>query len=532
MFTIRLQTKITILVIAIVTISIYSTTLLTTKRLVANFSNEMNINQMNIAKEIARSPNVVEGMKTGTYRKNPIQAYVMKILNETENVEIIVVADMNGYRYAHPNPERLGQRFVGGDEQRVIEYGESYISEATGTLGKAIRAFVPVYDPETGEQLGFVMTGALSHTIGVIKRQRVVNSILVSFIGLFIGIIGAILLANNIKKILLGLEPEEISKLYVEKQSILDTIHEGIIAIDVNENITFIISSASRLLGLDEEEIIGKRVTDVLLSTRLPDILKTGEGEYDREQVLNGTVIITNRVPIKDGDKILGAIATFRDKTMVTRLAEEVTGVKQIVEALRANTHEFMNKLHVILGLIEMGELQEAKNYIISVSENQQQIVSLLMKRIKDPAIVGLLLGKFSKAKEHGVTLIISEDSTLEKRYDNINNNSLVTIIGNLIENAIEALSVSSSIEKKVYIKIKEEHSRIIIEVKDTGPGIKEEYIPLIFKREFTTKGTHRGVGLSLVRQSVENLGGIIEVSSVINTETTFKIMLPKGGVV
>lgn len=533
MFTIKklelkLQTKITLLIIVIVTVSIYTTTFLTTRWLVANISSEMHTNLMNIAKVIANSPNVVEEMKTGIYQKNAIQPYVQTLLANTEKVEIIVVADMNGIRYAHPNPERLGQKFVGGDERRVLEQGDAYISEAIGTLGRSLRAFVPVYDPETHEQLGFVMTGALSQTISVIKRQRIVTSILVSFIGLFLGMIGALLLANNVKKILLGLEPEEISKLYIEKQGILDAIHEGIIAIDEKENITVMNDSAKSLLGLSDVNTIGKNVMEVFPTSRLPEVLKTGEGEYDREQVIEDTIIITNRVPIKDGNKTVGAIATFRDKTIITRLAEEVTGVKQIVDSLRANTHEFMNKLHVILGLIEIDELEEAKKYIINVKDNQQQIVSLIMKSIKDPSIVGLLLGKFSRAKELGTNLSISEDSCLDKRNDRINSNTLVTIIGNLIENAMEAISMSNSEEKNVDVRIKEYKKEIVIEVKDTGMGIKEKNLPYIFNRGFSTKEHSRGLGLALVKTAVESLGGHIEVTTT-NDETRFVVILPKG---
>lgn len=524
----RLQTKITLLIIIIVTVSIYTTTYFTTKRLVSNIEDEMDTNLMNIAKVIANSPIVIEEIKTGNYQENTIQPYVQKLLSTTEQVDMIVVADMDGLRYAHPNIERLGQRFVGGDELRVLQQGDSYISEATGTLGRAIRAFTPVFDRDTHEQLGFVMAGNLTQTISEIKRQRVITSIKVSFIGLVLGIIGAILLANNIKKILLGLEPEEISKLYVEKQGILDAIHEGIIAIDEDHNITLMNDSAKRLLDLMDIDAIGKKVLDIFPNSRLPEVLRTGRGEYDREQVVNDTIIITNRVPIKDGERIVGAIATFRDKTMITRLAEEVTGVKQIVSALRANTHEFMNKLHVILGLIEIGELTEAKQYIVNIREGQQQIISLIMQRIKEPAIVGLLLGKFSRAKELGITLSITENSSLEKRNDRINSNTLVTIIGNLIENAMEATSISNNKEKTVRICIKEENNRILLEVKDTGVGIEENNLPYIFKRDFSTKDDSRGVGLALVKNAVENLGGYVEVATTVNKGTTFIVILPK----
>ncbi|ABR49117.1 signal transduction histidine kinase regulating citrate/malate metabolism [Alkaliphilus metalliredigens QYMF] len=526
---IKLQTKITVLVIVIVTISIYTTMYFATRQMVSNIQREMDTNIMNVAQVLANSAIVIEGIRTGDYEESAIQPFVEKILATTEQVEVIVVADMEGLRYGHNLRERLGQRFVGGDELRVLEHGDSYLSEATGTLGRQIRAFVPVYDLDTHEQLGFVMTANLTQTIRGIRRQRVITIMLVSSIGLFLGIIGAVLLARNIKKILLGLEPEEISKLYLEKQGMLDAIHEGIIAIDENLQITLINDSATKLLGTQNTDVIGKNVLDVFPTSRLPEVLRTGIAEYNREQVINNTFIITNRVPITDGEKIVGAISTFRDKTLITRLAEEVTGVRLVVDALRANTHEFMNKLHVILGLMEIGELQEAKRFIVNVRENQQQIISLVTEKIKDPAIIGLLLGKVSRAKELGITMNISEDSCLEKRKDIINSNTLITIIGNLIENAMDAVSNSREEDKTIDISIRESLENIRIEVKDVGVGIEEKDRPYIFDRGFSTKEGSRGIGLALIKEMVENLGGNITVIDHVEKGTKFSIILPKG---
>ncbi|AOY77772.1 DcuS/MalK family sensor histidine kinase [Clostridium formicaceticum] len=526
----KLQTQITLFTIIIVIISIYTTIYFATRWTILNMHQEISTNIMNIAKVIGNSPNVVEGMKRDDYYQNPIQPFVQKILAETNQVEIIVVADMEGFRYAHPNPERLGEKFVGGDELRVVETGESYISEATGTMGTSIRAFAPIYDEENHQQLGFVMVGTLIQTVAEIKKQRLITTILASFVGLFFGIIGAILLANSIKKNLLGLEPDEIAKLYVEKKGMLEAIHEGVVAIDSDEKITLINDSARKLFHIDEKDVIGIKVTNLLPTSRLPEVLRTGVAEYDREQLVKDTIIISNRVPIKNGEEILGAIATFRDKTMITRLAEEVTGVKQIVAALRANSHEFMNKLHVILGLIEIEEFEEAKNYIIRANKRQQQIMTLVMGKIKDATIAGLLLGKISRAKELGITMTITEDSYLEKRKGKITSSMLVTILGNLIENAMEAISLSEKEEKAIKIDIIESHQKVLIKVKDTGRGISEEDLSRIFKRGFSTKKLSSGIGLSLVKNTVDSLGGSIKVTTNIHEGTEFTVTLPKEG--
>jgi len=522
----KLQTKIILLVIGIVFISILSTMLFTSRWVTGNIQIEVERNMLNTAKIISKSPNVIEGLKLKS-EENIIQPYIMEVLNSTSEIDMIVVADMKGVRYAHPIKDRIGEKFVGGDEAQVLESGNSYISDATGTLGRSVRAFTPIHD-ETGKQLGFVMAGTLTQSINKTKEQILYTVFLSSLIGLFLGGIGAFFLAQNVKKVLFGLEPEEISKMYVEKKGMLDTIHEGIIAIDENSNITLVNDSALKLLGIQEKSIVGRNVEEVVPNTRLQYVLKTGIAEYDREQVLNDTLIITNRVPINDGQKRVGAIATFRDKTMVMRLAEELTGVRQVVDGLRANTHEFMNKLHVILGLIELGELNDAKKYIINVKDTQQQIMNLIINKIKDPTVAGLIIGKLSRAKELGIYMIIEEDSLLEKRTDSINSNRLLTIIGNLVENAMDAVNLRADSLKQINVKVKEYKNKIEIVVKDTGIGIKNEDLDSIFNRGFSTKDGSRGIGLALIKETVENLNGNIEVISHIGDGTKFIVTIPK----
>ncbi|MDF2548193.1 MAG: signal transduction histidine kinase regulating citrate/malate metabolism [Anaerosolibacter sp.] len=524
----NLQTKIIILTFIIIFMSVTITVSFTSRWVIGNVQDEIETNIMNVAQLVAATPIVINGLSSKT-QGNEIQEYVEKVLANTEKVEIIVVADMTGIRYGHPSRDRLGKKFVGGDEQEVLTKGNSYISEATGTMGRAVRAFTPIIDSK-GNQVGFAMAGALTQTVHQVKKQSILTLILSSGIGLLIGAEGAFLLARNIKKSLLGLEPEEILKLYIEKKGMLDAIHEGIIAIDEHSNITLVNDSAIKLLQIQQENIVGKNIMDIFPTSRLPEVVKTGVAEYDREQVLNETIIITNRIPIRDGDKSVGAIATFRDKTMITQLAEEVTGIKQIVDALRANTHEFMNKMHVILGLIQVGEYEEAKRYIISETERQQQIISLVMNKVKDPTVAGLILGKFSRAKELGIDMKIDLESSLEKRIDRVHSNTLVTIIGNLLENAMEAVQKSHKTEKFVKIKLKESENEIIIQVKDNGTGIPRENQAFIFNRGFTTNEGSRGIGLALIKETIDNLGGQIEVSSDYGKETKFKITIPKEG--
>lgn len=527
---IKLQTKLTLLIIVVVFISISIIIFFLTSWMTKNIESKVKTNTMNIAKIVARSTEVKIALDIKDKNKI-IGTYVNNLLKIVDQVAYITVADMNGMRYSHPNQELINKKFAGGDDYRVLKYGETYISEATGSMGKSLRAFTPIYDINNKKQIGFVAVGTLTQSIEKLKHTAIMYLILISVGGLTVGIIGALLLAQNIKKTLLGLEPHEIANLYNEKMSIIDAIHEGLVAIDKSGQITLINDSALKILQLEnkytKDQIIGQKMDVLFPTTRLLSITELGISEFDKEQHINNTLIMTNRVPIKDKQKIIGAIATFRDKTVVTNLAEELTGVKQIVGALRANNHEFSNKLHVILGLIHIGELEEAKKYITNVTDKKQKLISDVITKIKNPTIAALILGKFSRSKELNINLILDENTNLENNVDNISNNVLVTVIGNLIENAMEAASKSLDNDKYVNVKIDDTSKEIRIKIQDSGIGIEDQYINKVFERGYTTKPGSCGIGLALVKETINNLQGTITVTSQLNKGTIILVILP-----
>jgi len=525
--TLSLKTKITILITIVVLASLFSTAGLIIRWAVNNLQEKVETNIMNVAEIVAHTESITDALD----KKDPesfIKDQIDSIFNSVEQVDFIVVTDMNRNRYSHPVPDRIGQKFVGGDEERVLKNGETYISEAVGTLGKSLRAFVPLYNDQN-QQIGFVVVGTLAKSIDQARNQIIINITISSLLGLLIGVLGAFLLSMNIKNELLGFEPKQMTQLYMEKEGMLGAIHEGILAIDEEEKITLYNESAKKILNIEDADIIGKKVLEVFPTSQLPEVLKSGKAEYDKEQQMNKAHILANRVPIKDGDRIVGAIATFRDRTMMTRLAEEISGTKQVVEALRANTHEFMNKLHVILGLIQLGDIEEAKNYIINITDNQEKTISAVTNKIRNSKVAALILGKISRFKEMGIEIEIDENSSLESTDDIVISNALITIIGNLIENAMEATAKSNKELKRVNLKIKESESNIKIIVKDTGVGIKEEDKEKIMNRGFSTKKGSQGTGLSLVKRSVESLNGKINIKSIVDVGTKIEVVLKKG---
>lgn len=519
----NLWKTITLLVCTVVIFSLLVTDILISHNVERTTEDSQAEKAKTIAHIVANDSIVIDGL-IGKADTAAIQTYTNRILKNT-GVQFIVVMDMNGIRKSHPNPQKIGHHFIGGDEGPALK-GKEHVSLAEGTLGISMRVFVPVFS-ETGEQLGAVAVGISADNV----KERVKESRHIIYIGVgvgvLVGIIGAILLARHIKKSLFGLEPHRIAKILEERNTMLQSVKEGIIAVDKEANVTLINNEAKRLFkksGL-EEDFIGKDVELYMPNSRIKEVLQTGEVQLNEEQNIYGITIVTNRVPLYVKGEIVGAIATFRDKTEIRKLAEELTGIRLYADALRAQSHEFMNKMHVVLGLTHMKQYEELQKYISGMVSEHQYEIGGIMKRIKSPVFAGFLLGKLSYAREKNIKLIISEDSYMPEIADESITHELITIVGNLIDNALEA--VTNCEKKQVEVEI-QYGDTLIITVQDTGKGIQEE-IGALFTKGYSTKGDNRGYGLYLVKESIQRINGEIHVYSLVGKGTTITIEIPKG---
>lgn len=458
---------------------------------------------MYVARIVAKADVVAEGL-AGIRSAKEVQDYANAMRNLT-NSAIVVVFDMQGIRKSHPDETKLGYHVVGGDEERSL-HGEEYLSFASGTVGPQLRAFTPVYFG--GQQVGAVVVGI---HIGDVERAVAENRnriFITILLGMAIGIGGAVFLARSVKKTLFGLEPAGIAKLLEERNAMLHSVKEGIVAVDLSGRITLANEAAISMLQAagTTGDPIGQEVDAYIANTGLTRILKTGLPELDQEQDLNGVHIITNRVPIEVNGNIVGAIATFRDKTEINQLAEELTGVRSYVEALRSQAHEFMNKLHVILGLVRLECYDQLAAYIKRIADDQEAEVAFVSKRIKDPVVAGLVLSKLSKSREMGVCMTVDEDTVLLSEPEAAVSHELITILGNLIDNALEAVELAA--DKKVSLAIHDSDNALTIRVQDSGPGMVRAIEEHILEKGFSTKADNRGFGLYLVEAGVKRLKG------------------------
>jgi two-component system, CitB family, sensor histidine kinase MalK len=519
----RLQSTITLLVCIVVVMALLVTEILITNRISEETEKSQAEKATDIARIVARSPIVMDGLKNKTAEKD-IQTFANDIKQST-HVEFIVVMDMYGTRKSHPNRNLLGLHFVGGDEGPVLK-GKEHISIAKGTLGLSLRSFVPVYDQEN-KQIGAVAVGiSLEKVNQAIEQSRKIILIGVG-VGILVGILGALFLARKIKAILFGLEPSEMAKLLEERSAMLQSTKEGILAVDQDAFTTLVNNEGIRLLqkaGI-HGSFLGRKVDDYMPNSMLSSVLETGESQLDQEQEINHITILTNRVPVVVKGKIVGAIATFREKTEIKQLAEQLTGVKLYAEALRTQSHEFMNKLHVISGLIHMKDYQMVSSYITKIVDHQQTEVEFVVSRFKDPVLAGFILGKLSFARENGCEFIIDGEGSLPEPEQQEITHEVVTILGNLIDNALDA--VADRPHKKVTLRFDYYDEDLALEVHDTGKGIDEDVKNRLFIKGYSTKGENRGIGLSLVQRSLEKLNGQIEIHSQKGKGTTFIVNFP-----
>ena len=263
----------------------------------------------------------------------------------------------------------------------------------------------------------------------------------------------------------------------------LQSVREGILAVDKQGRITLVNDEAARLFDLAgiDGDYLGRNVDDWVPNTRLKNVMASGLAELDQEQDLRGVVLFTNRVPVMVDGEIVGAVATFRDKTEIRQLAEELTGVRSYAEALRAQAHNFMNKLHVILGMVRMKCYDQLGDYVSRIAQEHEDEVVYVGRRIRDPILAGFVLGKLSRARETGAEMVLTEDSYLPAAARSEVIHELVTVAGNLIDNALEAMADSD--EKRLEVSLLWEAGWLTLIVADTGPGIKPAEKELIFQR-------------------------------------------------
>lgn len=520
-----LHTKMALLCFGSILIAVLAGGALVVERFTAQLEKEMGMRAIAIARTLAQMEDIRQNVGRPDGAK-VIQPLAERIRLATD-VAYIVVLDNNGIRYSHPLQDRIGRKFSDPDLARALTTGDDYISPAVGVVGPSVRAFVPILTEEGTRQVGVVVVGILTPTIHSVLRTIRLELYYALAFGLLVGLLGSLYLARRIKRGMFNLEPEEIARLLEERIAILQSINEGILAVDSEARITLVNEAAQRIIGT--ANALGRPVHEIIPESALPRVLATGRPEYNQEMLINQVVVVTNRIPIRVKGRIVGAVASFRDKTEVQRLAEELTGVKKFIEALRVQNHEHMNKLHTIAGLIQLDRHQDALDYIFRVTAEQQELTQFLARNVQDYGLAGMLLGKYSRAREMRIELVIDRASHLQELPPHIDSSAMVIIVGNLLENAFEAVRQLTAERRLVYVGLFDEPGTITITVRDHGPGVPPEEREKIFLPGYTSHGVEgRGLGLALVKRYVDLAGGTIRVDDAPGGGAVFTVTIPR----
>ncbi len=460
-----------------------------------------------IAESVADNSAIQEALAAGD-TTGVIQQTAEEIRHST-GASYVVVTDAHGIRFSHPNPELIGKPV--DEEPGSVLAGHTWVGVQRGTLGVSARGKAPIFSG--GHVIGMVSVGFLEPPL----TQRLRGE-LPAFAGallpsLAIGVIASWLLAARLKRQTFGLEPYEIVGLLEEREASLLGIHEGAIATDRDGTITLANDEARRLLNLPQD-CVGRKVTQVVPAGRLLSFLSGRLKDEDEVLLAGDRVLVASRRSIHVRGREAGHVATFRDSTELAGLGQGL-GVDSLTDALRAQAHEYANRLHTIAGLVQMGRSEEAMKLIAQTSGVHQELTESLLERVGDPVLGALLLAKAAVASERGIELRVSDDTVLTR--SSLESEDLITLLGNLVDNALDAAATSPEV-RWVSVSVTEEAGEILIRVHDSGPGIPAGFDGQIFQEGFSTKTgpgrKRRGFGLALVRQVVDRNGGAISVEN------------------
>lgn len=486
----------------------------------------LNDKALAVARTLADSPEIQHAL-TLSPTDNIIQPIANTVVKRNDLLFAVII-NMQGIRYSHPNPQFINHHFIGDDFLPSLR-GLENLSVNHGVLDEALRVFTPVYNAQH-QQVGVVAIGiSMSEVNAQINRNRW-NIFWTVLVGALVGSIGMLILVTRLKRILFGLEPYEISSLFEQRQAILESTKEGVIAVDEHARVTLINQAARTLLRetTTEAPLTGESIPEnSLILSHLRDALHNGTAWLDEKVSTRGRTLISNTVPVRSGQRIIGAVCTFRDKTEISQLMQRLDGMVNYVDILSERSHEFMNKLHVILGLLHLKNYPQAEAFILQSANSYQNEIGTLQQKIGSPMVAGFVLSKINRAAEKGYQLTLSDASSLPNIGSEQQVGVLITVLGNLIENALEAFAEQP--DGEIDLLLHYQNGWLACEVGDDGPGIAADFLPHIFDKGLSSKGNDRGVGLFLVHQQVRNLGGQIAVESEPGVYTQFLVQLPWG---
>ncbi|TLV10689.1 sensor histidine kinase [Klebsiella indica] len=482
------------------------------------------------AEEIA----IIPSLRQSVAKKDiPAISQFMQKLVIHSDASFIVIGDNKGLHLFHSvDPDMVGKKLVGGDNADVLQ-GKSITTIRKGGLGISLRSKTPIFD-DNGHVVGIVSVGYLTSYLETITLGKAINIFIAAILLLIALFVFSWYFTRGIKKQIFSLEPREIGLLVRQQKALMESIYEGVIAVDSELRIEVINQAARKLLGLSQParalrgQAINEVITPVPFFTRS---LMLQNDTHDEICRFNALTVIASRVRIMLEETLQGWVITFRDRNEIDTLSAQLSQVKRYVDNLRIMRHEQLNRMATLSGLLHMARYDEAIRYIQAHSEHAQELLDFISSRFSSPTLCGLLVGKAARAREKGVELAFDPLCRMAKPCRSLGEAELISSIGNLLDNAIEATQSAAPPHAPVEVLILLNERELIIEVADHGIGIDPAIRERIFERGITTKrGGDHGIGLYLIASYVTQAGGSIEVSSNAPHGTIFSLFIPETG--
>lgn len=461
---------------------------------------------LDIAEAVADAPTVREALRDADPSR-VIQPFAEQVRHDT-GTDFVVVMALDRTRYSHPDPDRIGEAFIG--DLGGAPQGRPFTQEYTGTLGPSMRAVVPVRSGPGGDVVALASVGI---TLDRIDRQlagQLWPIGLAALAVLLVGALGTWLISRRLRRLTHGLGAEEITRMYEYYDAVLHAVHEGLLLLDEADRVQLANDEAARLLGTAPAR--GTPVDDLGLPPALVATLKEGGAGPDEIHLVGDRVLVVNQAEARWQGRDVGSVVTLRDHTELQAVSGELDTVRGLADALRSQSHEAANRLHTVVSLIELGRPDEAVELATEELEAAQLLTDRLVGSVDEPVVAAVLLGKSAQAAERGIELVIDERSAVTGLP--VEPRDLVTLLGNLLDNALDA--VLDARHRVVQVRVTADDDRLDIEVGDSGPGVPLDLASRVFERGWTTKrgeaGLGRGLGLALVGQVVRRYGGHVDL--------------------
>lgn len=465
----------------------------------------------------------VGGMVRRGYPDPAIRTELDELAEHFDDLDVLAVYGSDGVRFYHTQRSQSGETYVEGEEQAILSGAAPYITVGYGTQGQQRRAFHAIRGAD-GAILGYVTASVF---ISGIWQQylSLVGPVLLIFVG---SVLAAAVFSRGIMGLLVdslgGRQPGDLLHLYLRQDEVLNALGDGLVATDGEGRVLFSNTTAGRLLGQEGPLDAGAPLAELFPESRCVQVAQSGQGSQNRSCMVGAHQVLLSELPLRGEAGLTGTLSILHDKTEMRKLSDELSGTRYMLDTLRFFNHEFMNKLHIILGYLQTGETRRAMDFIVNSSLVSSQSIRQTADCIRNSRLCALIIGKMMHAAELGILLELSPDSICREEDLLLKVEDCVTIVGNLLENAIEELSGSNAEVKEIKLSIYCRPDCNLILCEDTGGGIRPEVREHIFEKGVSSKGEGRGLGMYMIGQLVEANGGTIEVDSEEQAGTCFTL--------